>query len=77
MSSAAGVLGGRESRFISATGIGSGISSGGSSGCTFRVMVRRPRPVFGKGFFSGLSCAEERCFFGEMTKSVLTGSIGS
>jgi hypothetical protein len=74
MSSAAGVLGGRDSRLISATDIGGGISITGSSGCTWRI---RLRPVFGNPFFSDFSdfsAEEERCFFGDRTGSVLTGS---
>ena len=74
MSSGAGVLGGRESRTMSAVGMGSIMSICGGGGGTFRVMVSFARLVLGKGFFSGLSVTAERCFFGERTGSVLTGS---
>jgi len=74
MSSGAGVLGGRESRTISAVGMSSSMSVGGGGGGIFRVMVSFARLVFGKGFFSDLSVTTERCFFGERTGSVLTGS---
>lgn len=77
MSSAAGVFGGRESRMISAVGTGSGIPSGGTTGCKLRVMVSRLRAFFTNGFLSGLSVVEERCFLGDMIGSVFTGSRSS
>lgn len=76
--STAGVLGGRESRTISAVGIGSGMGGGASSGAALRVMFSRGRlRGLGAGFsgFSGLDWSEERCFLGDKTGSVLTGSI--
>jgi hypothetical protein len=76
MSSTAGVLGGSASRWISAVEIGSDSWREGSSGGMLRVIVRRPRPVLGfdDGFLSGLSATDGRCFFGDTTRSVLTGS---
>lgn len=82
VSSAKGVFGGKESRFISAVGMGSGIGNNGSSvGVTVRVMLRRGLPRgFESGFFScfsDFSCfsgIDERCFLGDNTGSVLTGS---
>lgn len=77
--STAGVLGGRESRIMSAVGIGSGKGSGASSGAALRVMFSRGRlRGLGAGFsgFSAFAWSEERCFFGDKTGSVLTGSIG-
>lgn len=74
---AAGVLGGKESRWISAVGTGSDVSCERTSGRMVRVTVERERPDFflsGFSGFSGFSGAEDRCFFGERTGSVLTGS---
>lgn len=81
MVSTAGVFGGRGSSTISSTGVGTGNCIGCSSGWTVRVMVRRARAdldvvvvLFSESFFSSLPEADERCFFGETTGSVLTGS---
>lgn len=74
ISSGAGVLGGSESRMISVMGMGSGMSMCEGGGRTFRVMVSLARLVLGRGFFSGLSVVAERCFFGDTTGSILTGS---
>lgn len=83
MASAAGVFGGRESRLISATWTGSGAGSIGTSGGVMVLAIgRRWRPrrvVLDSFFFSGFSCfsfslIDDRCFFGDRTGSVLTGS---
>lgn len=76
ISSAAGVFGGSESRGISVVGTG---SMGGSVGISivsiakFRLSVIRLRAGFCSGFLS-FARVEERCFFGESTGSVFTGS---
>jgi hypothetical protein len=77
MSTTAGVFGGSASRLISAVGTGSGKYIGSSGGVMMRLMFRRARPrdfEAGAVCFSGFSWAEERCFFGDNTGSVLTGS---
>src|SRR5690242_10642918 len=82
MASAAGVFGGRESRRISATGTGSGAATMGTSGGVMvRDTERRGRPrgfTLGSFFFCGFSASftDDRCFFGDSTGSVLTGSVG-
>jgi hypothetical protein len=77
MVSTAGVLGGNASRFISAVRTGADMeSSGTSGGVMVRLMLRRGRPLRDlDGGFSGFSCADERCFFGDIIGSVLTGSV--
>ena len=80
MASAAGVFGGSDSRLISAMGIGSGAASiGTSGGVMVRVIGRRWRPrgfALGSFFFCGFSCSltDDRCFLGDSTGSVFTGS---
>lgn len=76
--SGAGVLGGNDSRLMSTVETGSGAGSVGTSGGVIvRLMARRPRDLAVGGFlFCGFSfsSADERCFLGDRTGSVLTGS---
>ena len=74
-SSTAGVFGGNASSWISATGVGSGMCKG-RIWVVLRETEERLRAGLGRtgGFFSSLSEVEERCFFGDMTGSVFTGS---
>jgi hypothetical protein len=78
IASTAGVFGGSASRLISAVTTGAGMGrSGTSGGVMVRLMLRRGRPARDLGFsgLSGFSCADERCFLGDIIGSVLTGSV--
>ena len=81
IASAAGVLGGSESRLISATTTGSGAGSMGISGGVMVLEIGRRWRVravaLGSFFFSGFSgfsfsLADGFCFFGDKTGSALT-----